>query len=216
MKSVLLTGFEPFGGDRVNASWQAVRELDGRCIGGCRVVARRLPTEFQASLVRLRRLLTRVRPVCVICVGQAAGRAEVTPERVAINVDDARIPDNAGSKPLDVEIVPGGPVGYWTSLPVTPIVNALRRRGIPAAISSSAGTFVCNHVFYGLMHELATRGGTIRGGFVHVPPLARPGPSAGRGKSGEPASGPGWPLPTLVQALRIVVAVSLGKLSGRK
>jgi pyroglutamyl-peptidase len=108
-----------------------------------------------------------VKPVLVICVGQAGGRTGISVERVAINVDDARIPDNAGKSPIDDPIVKRGPVGYWSSLPIKAIVLALREAGLPAEVSQSAGTFVCNHVFYGLMHLLAK--GSGRGGFVHVP-----------------------------------------------
>jgi pyroglutamyl-peptidase len=220
MRTVLLTGFEPFGGDKVNPSWLAVRRLHGRTLRGHRIVARRLPTTYEESLPRLRRLLRRVRPALVICVGQAGGRAEVTPERVAINVDDSRLPDNAGCKPVDAAIIPGGPVAYWSTLPVKAIVRALRRQGVPASVSSSAGTFVCNHVFYGLMHELAKNGNAVRGGFVHVPLL--PGQGARERKLPEPNSRgsprekksmrPSLPLEVIVRALLIAVGESLRSL----
>ena len=208
MKTVLLTGFEPFGGAKVNPSWLAVRRLNGRVIRGHRIVARQLTTVYDQSLTSLRRHLKVVKPALVICVGQAEGRAEVTPERVAINVDDSRIPDNAGRKPVDVPVVPGGPVAYWSTLPVKIIVRALRRRGIPASVSPTAGTFVCNHVFYGLMHELAKNGNQVHGGFIHVPLLpvpktSRPGP--GRSKSGPS----GLPLEVMVEALKVAVRESL-------
>jgi pyroglutamyl-peptidase len=217
MRTVLLTGFEPFGADRVNPSWLAVRRLHGRTLRGHRIVARLLPTTYEESLPRLRRLLRRVRPALVICVGQAGGRAEVTPERVAINVDDSRLPDNAGWKPVDAAIIPGGPVAYWSTLPVKAIVRALRRQGVPASVSSSAGTFVCNHVFYGLMHELAKNGNAARGGFVHVPLL--PGQAAHRRDLPEPDSRgprraeksvpPSLPLEVIVRALLVTVGASL-------
>jgi pyroglutamyl-peptidase len=110
------------------------------------------------------------RPVLVICVGQAGGRAAVTPERVAINVDDARIPDNAGAQPVDRPVVRGGPAAYFSTLPIKAMVEAIRAAGLPAEVSQTAGTFVCNHVFYGLMHALRRREG-VRGGFIHVPLL---------------------------------------------
>ncbi len=208
MKTVLLTGFEPFGGGKVNSSWEAVRRLNGRVIRGHRIVARRLATVYDQSLATLRRHLTTVKPALVICVGQAAGRAEVTPERVAINVDDSRIPDNAGRKPVDGPVVPGGPVAYWSTLPVKAIVRALRRCGIPASVSPTAGTFVCNHVFYGLMHELAKNGNQVRGGFIHVPLL--PAPTTPRRGSGRAKSGPsGLPLEMMVEALKVAVRESL-------
>ena len=205
MKTVLLTGFEPFEGEKVNPSWLAVRRLQGRRIRGHRVVARRLPTEFGRSLAALRRHLARFQPAVVICVGQAGGRAEVTPERLAVNLDAAHIPDNAGRQPMESPVVPGGPAAYWSTLPVTKIVEALRKRGIPAAVSMSAGTFVCNHVFYGLMHELAQgenlprRG--ARGGFIHVPFM----PAQAAGHRAQPS----LPLEILVEAIAVAVEKSL-------
>jgi pyroglutamyl-peptidase len=217
MKTVLLTGFEPFGGEKVNPSWLAVRRLQGRTLGGHRIVARRLPTAYKQSLEMLRRQLRRIQPALVICVGQAGGRAEVTPERVAINVDDSRVSDNAGWKPVDAAIIPGGPVAYWSTLPVKAIVRALRRRGVPAAVSSTAGTFVCNHVFYGLMHELAKNENTVRGGFVHLPFLPRqaarqsdwPEPDSPGSRWAKKSVPPSLPLEVMVRALTVTVGESL-------
>jgi len=197
---VLLTGFEPFESEKVNPSWLAVRRLHGRVIRGHRIVARRLPTTFARSLPELRRLLRRFHPSLVICVGQAGGRAEITPERVALNLQDARIPDNAGRMPREQPVVPGGPAAYWSTLPVRSIVRALKQRGIPAAPSLSAGTFVCNHVFYGLLHELAA-GGRARGGFIHVPFLPA--------QAARHRDQPSLPLAMMVEALAIAVRVSL-------
>jgi pyroglutamyl-peptidase len=177
-------------------------------IRGHRIVARQLATVYDQSLATLQRHLKMVKPALVICVGQAEGRAEVTPERVAINVDDSRIPDNAGRKPVDVPVVPGGPVAYWSTLPVKVIVRALRQRGIPASVSPTAGTFVCNHVFYGLMHELAKNGNQVRGGFIHVPLLPapqRPRRGKGRARSGQS----GLPLEMMMEALKVAVRESL-------
>lgn len=199
--TILLTGFEPFEGEKVNPSWLAVRRLDGRVIRGHRLVARRLPTAFGTSLQALRRHLRVLQPVLVICVGQAGGHAEITPERVAVNLEDARIPDNAGRKPRDRPVVPGGPAAYWSTLPVRSIVRALQRRGIPAAVSLSAGTFVCNHVFYGLMHELAAQGGRVRGGFIHIPFLPA--------QAARHHDQPSLPLEMMVEALGLAVKVSL-------
>ncbi len=167
---VLLTGFEPFNQQTVNPAALAVEALAHREILGRRVVAKILPVTFADALSVLLRTLRAVRPELVICVGEAGGRAEITVERVAINIDDARIPDNAGAQPVDRPIVARGPVAYWSTLPIKSIVAALQKRGIPAAVSQTAGTFVCNHVFYGLMHALATERG-VRGGFIHVPML---------------------------------------------
>lgn len=167
-KTVLLTAFEPFGGQGVNASQLAANGLDGRVIRGHRVVVVILPCVFGEAIAALKRAIRRVKPDLVIASGEAGGRAAITLERVAINVDDATIDDNAGARPVDRAIADAGPVGYWSRLPIKAIVSALRRRRIPAAVSQTAGTFVCNHVFYGLMRIVARQPG-LRAGFVHVP-----------------------------------------------
>ncbi|MDI1239762.1 MAG: pyroglutamyl-peptidase I [Polaromonas sp.] len=168
---ILLSGFDAFGGDTLNPSWLAVQALHGRRIGGHQVVAAQLPTVFEASLAELGRLLRTHKPALVICVGQAGGRAALSLERVAINVNDARIADNAAARPVDTPVVSGGPAAYFSTLPIKAMLQALQKEGIAAEVSQTAGTFVCNHVFYGLMHMLATQRGfkRTRGGFVHVP-----------------------------------------------
>jgi pyroglutamyl-peptidase len=168
MLTVLVTGFEPFDGAEINPSLEIARNLHGTVIAGHTVVGALLPCVFGAAIPELQRLLRVHRPALVICVGQAGGRAAITPERVAINVDDARIPDNAGAQPVDRPVVRGGPAAYFSTLPVKAIVAALRAAGLPSEVSHTAGTFVCNHVFYGLMHALRTRK-DVRGGFIHVP-----------------------------------------------
>ncbi|MDP2262793.1 MAG: pyroglutamyl-peptidase I [Hydrogenophaga sp.] len=195
---VLLTGFDPFDGDHVNPSWRAVQALHGRRILGRRIVAAQLPTEFGTSLRALSTLLDQLRPELVICVGQAGGRDAISLERVAINVDDAPIPDNAGAQPVDVPVAPGAPAAYFSGLPIKALLAALQREGLSAAVSQTAGTFVCNHVFYGLMHTLATHPGLrhTRGGFVHVPWL--PG-------QGTPHMG----LDDVVSGLRVLVRGAL-------
>jgi pyroglutamyl-peptidase len=198
-KIVLLTGFAPFGGESLNPSWQAVRALHGRRINGHRIVSRQLPVEFGASLKELRTAIRQSRPALVLCVGQAGGRASMSLERVAINVDDARIPDNAGAQPVDSEIVKDGPAAYFTGLPIKAMLMALRDAGIPAEISQTAGTYVCNHVFYGLMHALRNR--RIRGGFVHIPYS----PEQAERHPGAPALS----VETVVQGLRIALQVAL-------
>jgi pyroglutamyl-peptidase len=197
--AILLTGFASFGGDRINPSWQAVSALKGRRIAGHRVAARELPTEFGTSLRALRNAIRETSPRLVLCVGLAAGRARMSLERVAINIDDARIPDNAGRRPIDVPIVRGGPAAYFTTLPIKAMLVALDQAGIPAEVSQSAGTFVCNHVFYGLMHALRRRP-AIRAGFVHVPwPAEDAGSHADRRPSFD----------QIVEGLRISVATAL-------
>ncbi len=167
-KHVLLTGFEPFGGESTNPSWEAVQALQGQRIAGHRVVARVLPVTFSKSLRALRAALNETSPAVVICVGQAGGRTRLSLERVAINVDDARIPDNAGLQPIDQPVVADGPAAYFTTLPIKNQLQALHAAGIPAEISQTAGTYVCNHVFYGLMHALRRKRG-VRAGFIHIP-----------------------------------------------
>lgn len=168
---VLITGFDPFGGETVNPALEAVKQLDGIEIAGAKVVTREIPTVRVKSIAALKRAIEDVQPEIVIAVGQAGGRMEITPERIAINVDDFRIPDNEGNQVIDEAIVPENPAAYWSTLPIKKIVAELRQEGIPASVSNSAGTFVCNHIFYGLMHHLQQEGSIRRGGFIHIPYL---------------------------------------------
>lgn len=171
--TVLLTGFDAFGGASLNPSWLAAQALHGRQIAGHRVVAARLPTVFDTSLQALRDLLMAHQPALVLCVGVASGRSALSLERVAININDASLADNHGAQPVDTPVIARGPAAYFSTLPLKAMLQVLRRRGLPAEVSQTAGTFVCNHVFYGLMHALATQPGLhgTRGGFVHVPDL---------------------------------------------
>jgi pyroglutamyl-peptidase len=174
--TVLVTGFDPFGGSRTNPSWHAVHALHDRQVAGHRIVGAELPTKFGTSLARLDELLAEHRPSLVVCTGQAGGRFALSLERAALNVNDARIPDNAGAQPVDTPVVEGGPAAYFTGLPIKAMLQALLKAGINAEVSQTAGTFVCNHVFYGLMHRLAQPpwAGT-RGGMIHVPWLPEQG-----------------------------------------
>jgi len=199
-KTVLLTGFEPFNGTAINPSWEAVRALDGWSGPGFAVVARQLPCVFGTALDVLRESIAGVKPDIVIAVGQAGGRSEISLERVAINVDDASIRDNAGNQPIDTPVAADGPAAYFTTLPVKAIVKALRLRGFPSGVSQTAGTFVCNHVFYGLMHQ--TVGQPVKAGFIHVPFL--PEQAADR-----PERPPSMALRDIVDALRIAVEVAV-------
>jgi pyroglutamyl-peptidase len=174
MKTILITGFEPFGGDVRNPSAEIATALDGVVFGGWTVVGEVLPCTFGGAARALRRLLRQHRPDAVIGLGLAANRGEVTPERVAINIDDARISDNAGQQPVDRPVIRGAPTAYWSTLPIKAIVRDLRSAKIAASVSQAAGTFVCNHAFFVLMHELhrARRQQgkpTIRAGFIHIP-----------------------------------------------
>jgi pyroglutamyl-peptidase len=196
--TVLVTGFDPFGPNTVNPSWMAVQALHGRQIGGHRIVGAQLPTVFGQSLETLRELLLRHRPALAICTGQAGGRGALSLERIAINVNDARIADNTGAQPVDTPVVAGGPAAYFSSLPIKAMLANLLDEGINAEVSQTAGTFVCNHVFYGLMHELATRTELrhTRGGLVHVPWL----PSQGQ---------PSMRLDEIVEGIKVAIECAL-------
>jgi pyroglutamyl-peptidase len=164
---ILLTGFTPFGGDKINPSWLAVRQVaEAR---PDEVSAVEIPTVFATAISDLEKAIEEHHPEVVICVGLANGRPAITPERVAINLNDAGLEDNAGEQPIDVPIVPGGPAAYFTTLPLKESVTAMRAAGLPAKVSDTAGTFVCNNIFYGLMHLIATKYPELRGGFIHVP-----------------------------------------------
>ncbi len=171
--TILLTGFSPYGGDSVNVSWQVAQTLNGSQIDGHTVVAAQLPTEFDTSLERLTELMQQHHPVLVVCLGQAGGRSAISLERVAINIADARIADNAGAQPVDKPVVSGGPPAFFTSLPIKAMLAALQDANIAGEVSQTAGTYVCNHVFYGLMHSLDRRRALqgVRGGFIHLPYL---------------------------------------------
>jgi pyroglutamyl-peptidase len=195
--TVLVTGFDPFGGSRTNPSWHAVHALDGRTIAGRRVVGAEIPTVFGLALDRLAELLVEHQPELVVCTGQAAGRSAISLERIAINVNDARIPDNAGAKPIDTPVVRDGPAAYFTTLPIKAMLKALLDAAVNAEVSQTAGTFVCNHVFYGLMHLLAQpQWQGVRGGLIHVPWL----PEQGQ---------PSMRLEEIVRGLEVAIACAL-------
>jgi len=202
VKRVLITGFEPFDGEVVNPAWEVARRLDGWRGAAHVVTARCLPCVFSAIRPALARELAALEPDLVICVGQAGGRVDVSLERVAINVDDARIPDNDGAQPIDHPVVAGGPPAYFTTLPVKAILQRLHNAGLPAHVSNTAGTYVCNHTFYTLRHLAETAHPTVpRAGFIHIPYL--PEQAARHPGSASMA------LDTLVAALRIAIETSL-------
>ncbi len=199
---ILVTGFEPFGGQSLNPSWEVARALHGLQLQGAMVVAVQLPCVFAQALPALQQALAQHTPDIVLALGQAEGRCDLSVERIAINVMDARIPDNAGAQPIDVPVIAGGPASYFSTLPIKSLVAGLRAAGFPASVSQTAGTFVCNQVFYALQHTLAGQG--VHSGFVHLPLLPEqaahwPGPSL-----------PSWPvslqLAAVKQALDLLVA----------
>jgi pyroglutamyl-peptidase len=198
-KTVLLTGFEPFNGATINPAWEAVRSFKGRVDDDYLVEILQLPCVFGQANRVLRGAVDEIRPDIVLCVGQAGGRADLTLERVAINVDDAPIADNGGQQPIDAPIAPEGPAAYFATLPVKAIVGALRERGLQASVSQTAGTFVCNHVFYGLMHHLRQK--EAIGGFMHVPYL----PEQAAALEGAPS----MPLAQIVEGLKVALEVAV-------
>lgn len=164
----LVTGFDPFGGEAINPAFEAVKEMKEE-IAGCRVVKQELPTVFYKSLEVLEAAIEREQPDIVICVGQAGGRYELSLERVGINLDEARIKDNEGQKPLGTPIKEKGKNAYFSTLPNKAILKEMTEAKIPAILSYTAGTYVCNHVLYGLMYAIEEKYQHIRGGFIHVP-----------------------------------------------
>ena len=197
---ILFTGFEPFGGETSNPSWDAVSLLP-ETIGGAQVRRLLLPVAGERALARIREALRERCPDAVIAVGQAGGRTGVTPERVAVNVDDYRIPDADGFQPADVPVVPDGPAAYFATLPVKAMVRAIRDAGLPASLSDSAGTYVCNHVLYGLLHLAAAEYPGLRCGFVHVPYSAA--------QAAEKPGAPSMSLPDMARALEAAASALL-------
>ena len=167
MKKLLLTAFTPFDGERINPALEAMKLVKDK-IGNLLIVKLEVPTVFGKSIDTVREAIERERPDFVLSIGQAGGRAEITPERVAINLDDARIPDNEGNQPIDEPIFPDGENAYFSTLPVKAMVEAIRKEGLPSSLSNSAGTYVCNHLMYGILYYLNKRPG-IKAGFIHVP-----------------------------------------------
>jgi pyroglutamyl-peptidase len=165
---VLITGFDPFGGESINPAYEAIKEMRSQ-IGDIEIVKLEISTVFRKSIQRLDESIEREIPDVGICVGQAGGRFDITIERVAINVDDGRIRDNEGYQPIDETIYEDGDNAYFTSLPIKTIVDEIKKENIPASVSNSAGTYVCNHVMYGLLYLIEKKYQDVRGGFIHVP-----------------------------------------------
>jgi pyroglutamyl-peptidase len=168
-RTILVTGFAPFGGESVNPSWRAAQRLEGWTCGDHVVAAREIPCAFGHARRALETMIAELTPRILVCVGQAGGRADLSVERVAVNLDDADAADNAGVRPIDAPVIEGAPPAYFATLPVKAIVSAMRAAGLPASLSSTAGHFVCNHLFFGACHLQATRFEAMKVGFIHVP-----------------------------------------------
>lgn len=206
---ILLTGFEPFGGEAMNPSYEAVRQLPDT-LAGAQLLKSQLPVTFAGCRPALEKAVHTWHPDAVLCVGQAGGRAAVTVERVAINLADARIPDNAGAQPADAPVLPGGPAAYFATIPVKAVVRRVRAAGIPCGLSYTAGTYVCNALLY---HALSLAAGQEQGGpaplagFIHLP-------YAEEQLAGKPAGTPALPLETMTRALECAVLAVLDHLRG--
>lgn len=165
---ILITGFDPFGGEPVNPALEAVKLMKDE-IAGAKIIKLEIPTVFRKSVEKIHEMMKAEQPDVVLSIGQAGGRFGVTPERVAINVDDARIKDNEGNQPVDTPIFTDGKAAYFSNLPVKAMVEAIKNKGLPSTLSNSAGTFVCNHVMYGVLYYIHKEFPNVRGGFIHVP-----------------------------------------------
>lgn len=197
---ILVTAFEPFGGQTMNASQMAVERLPDT-IGGAAVETLLLPVTFSGAAARLRQAMRRCKPDLVVCVGQAGGRQGVSIERVAVNLADAAIADNAGKKPKEQPVARHGPAAYFSTLPVKKMVQAVQKHGLAASVSNTAGTFVCNAVMYSALHEIAQKGYEMQAGFVHVPFL--PEQTENRQEL------PSMPLSEVVDSLRYALAAAV-------
>ena len=192
MKHLLITGFDPFGGETVNPSWEAVRRLPD-AVGQYRLTKLQIPTVFSAAADTVLATAKADKPDVILCIGQAGGRDAVTPERIAVNMASASIPDNAGNRPVEAPILPGGPDGIFSTVPVAAMAEAIVNAGLPGKISNTAGTFVCNDTLYRLLTHFA--GTEIRVGFIHVPHL----PTQAR------AGGPSMELSDIIRALTAAI-----------
>lgn len=165
---ILVTGFDPFGSDKINPAIEAVKRLPDT-IKGAKIIKLEIPTVFNKSAQVVHQAIVKEQPDYVLNVGQAGGRSALTPERVAININDGRIPDNDGYQPLDEPIQPDGDTAYFTQLPIKAMAKAIRAAGLPAIVSNTAGTYVCNHIFYQVQYMRAKEFPKLKAGFIHIP-----------------------------------------------
>lgn len=193
---ILVTGFDPFGGEKINPALETIKRLPDTILGA-QIIKLEIPTVVGKSLAKIAEAVEKENPDVVLSIGQAGGRSEITVERVGINIDDCRIPDNEGNQPIDEPVVKGGPAAYFVTVPIKAIVENIKAHNIPASISNTAGTFICNHVCYGVAHLAAQRtaaGKPMKSGFIHIPFL----PEQAIGK---PALTPSMSLETIVSGI---------------
>lgn len=195
---ILVTGFDPFGGESINPALEAVKRLPDS-IRGAQIIKLEIPTVIGKSLAKIKETVLKESPDVVLSIGQAGERADISVERIGINIDDCRIPDNEGNQPVDEPVVKGGPAAYFVTLPIKAIVEKLKSNKIPASVSNTAGTFICNHVCYGTAHFAATeRGGKMKTGFIHIPLL----PEQAIGK---PVTTPSMALETVLKGIELAI-----------
>ena len=201
MKKVLITGFDPFGGETINPAYEAVKLLPDE-IAGAKIIKKEIPTVFQKGPDAVYEEIQSSKPDYVLCIGQAGGRSQVTPEWVGINFRNARIADNEGNQPLQTSVVENGPEAYFTMLPVFRMVEKMKENGIPASVSCTAGTYVCNDVMYSVLHYCHTEFKGVKGGFMHVP-------FATEQTVNQPAGTPGMNLKDIAKAIELSVEAML-------
>ena len=193
---ILITGFDPFNNEKINPSWEAVKQLPNK-LEDIEIIKLQLPTEFKKSTEVLFENIKNISPDFVLCVGQAGGRYDFSIERVAINIDDARIPDNSGFQPIDTTIFEDGKTAYFSSLPIKGILKTINENNIPGSISNTAGTFVCNHIMYSLLYYIKKNNLNTKGGFIHIPYI--------REQILNKKSTPFMELSTVVEALKLTI-----------
>ena len=193
---ILVTGFDPFGGEKINPALETIKRLPDTILGA-QIIKLEIPTVVGKSLAKIKEAVEKENPDVVLSIGQAGGRSEITVERVGINIDDCRIPDNEGNQPIDEPVVKGGPAAYFVTVPIKAIVENIKAHNIPASISNTAGTFICNHVCYGVAHLAAQRtttGKPMKSGFIHIPFLPEQ-------VIGKPALTPSMSLETIISGI---------------
>ena len=193
---ILVTGFDPFGGEKINPALETIKRLPDTILGA-QIIKLEIPTVVGKSLAKIAEAVEKENPDVVLSIGQAGGRSEITVERIGINIDDCRIPDNEGNQPIDEPVIKGGPAAYFVTIPIKGIVENIKAHNIPASISNTAGTFICNHVCYGVAHLAAARtaaGKPMKSGFIHIPFLPEQ-------VIGKPALTPSMSLETIVSGI---------------